>query len=231
MKTVWCSWKANKWILSWDCYIKWLIPNLTLTVCTVKMTVKSARWLFLWLNKEETADFTLIQDILEPVFVRRWSKTVLHVKLECATSWRCRVSCICQQCLPPLPEWPLCSPSPYPARPFTGQCPGGALGHAGEAKGQRPVRVGDHRAVGRAGVRGTRVHCCRAPAHQQAAVPVVLVVLVLGADHVAHPRPLPRRVRFVPTPAGLRRGAAEGEEARPVSAAPGAGCHRRRRGQ
>lgn len=114
---------------------------------------------------------------------------------------------------------------------LTGQCPSGAFHHTGEAQGQWPVRVGNHRAVRRAGVWGARVHRHRATTHQQAAVPVLLIIIVLGTDHVTHPRSLTGGFRLVSAPARLRRGAAEGKEACPVSAAPGAGCHRRWRGQ
>lgn len=167
---------------------------------------------------------------------------VLHPAVELM---RCRLSLICHFMLrsaspcqivhvPLVVNLPVSTVSPLlklPSLLFSGQCPGGAVRHSGETQGQWPVRVGDHRAVGRAGVRGPRVHRCWAPSYQQATVAVILVVFVVGADHVPHPRPLTGRLRAVPAPAGLRWGAAEGAEARPVSAEAGVGRHWRRRRQ
>lgn len=136
--------------------------------------------------------------------------------------------CTCQRCLigihAPLT---LTKVSLYPPGCwFTGQCPSGALCHTREAKGQRPVRVGYHRTVRRTSVRGTGVNRRRATAHQQAAVPVVIVLVVLCANNVAHPCALSGSFWPVPAPARVCRGAAEGEEACPVSASPCARCHR-----
>ena len=167
----------------------------------------SARRLSPWLNEDETGDFTLnIKYCSEPV-------------LDEGKSF-----CINQYCLTFTTH--LCWSFPLLSHWFTGQCPSGAFCHTGKTQGQRPVWVGDDRAVRWAGIWGTRVHRRRATAHQQTAVPVVLLIIGLSADHVAYSRPFTGSFRPVPTPARVRRGAAKGEEACPMSAALGAGCHR-----
>lgn len=102
----------------------------------------------------------------------------------------------------------------------TGQRPRSAIHHAGEAQGQRPVRVGHHRAVRGTRLRGARDHRCWAPTHQ-----------ILRSDHVAHSRPFTGGVWPVLAAAGIRGGSAEGEEARTVSSQTGIGRHGRWRGK
>lgn len=88
-----------------------------------------------------------------------------------------------------------------------GQRPSRAVHHAGETQGQRSVRVGHHRAIRGARLRGARDHSGRASAHQ-----------ILRSDHVAHPRPFAGGVRPVSAATGICWGSVEGAKARTVSA-------------